>query len=57
MAVAGWAAGSKEAGKGQRPGRKAAAGRTLEWPNGTFTLYAHTCGNLNEAVSSRNVKI
>lgn len=57
MAVAGWAAGSKEAGKGQRPGRKAAAGRTLEWPNDTFTLYAHTRGNLNEAVSSRNVKI
>lgn len=51
------AARSEGAGKGQRPGRKAADGRTLERSSDTFTLCAHTRENLNEVVSSRSVKI
>ena len=55
--IAGSTARSEGAGKGQRPGRKAADGRTLERSSDTFTLCAHTRENLNEVVSSRSVKI
>ena len=57
VAVAGHIARSEGVGKGQRRGRKAADGRTLERSNDTFTLYAHTRENLNEVVPSRDVKI